>query len=349
MKIINEDTLREQVIQVGRKVNRFVPVMKSLHYAMIPVLKGLGFYNEHRRIGELKVGLWRKHFNEKKKSKNIKRFVLMPGFGDTPMSWIGVVILLLPYLKKNYDEVVLVDFPGYLGFLYKEKAFHSMDLLHESLHDVLDSLTPHTVLGHSLGGWIAASYAASCGEEKRPKNISRKNYSGPKFLFLANPSGVLVDDQKKAYWSKTFDDARKKGFDVYQTKVFAKIPLWFYFISPAFEHFMSQKEILEFMHSFDERHLVNDRVSNIKSKVWLLWGENDTIVPEGWAKDWLEAINKGRSRNRARALVIKKAGHSIQLERTAMTSLAISTVLSQPSYRLKGNSLMSRVWKVVES
>src|SRR5207248_3035392 len=116
-------------------------------------------------FGDLKIGLWRRKIRQ---SPNPRRFVLVPGFGDTTASWSWVLLTMRSVLDRDFDEVVLLDFPGVAGKLAGEKYFHSMDLLVEAVRSVLDGLEPHTIVGHSLGGWLAAGYACACGAGDRP-------------------------------------------------------------------------------------------------------------------------------------------------------------------------------------
>jgi pimeloyl-ACP methyl ester carboxylesterase len=127
-------------------------LLRPVHAVIEFALKKAGFRWELRRQGDQKIGLWRKALRERPPGARPARLVWIPGFGDTPVSWLSVLGPLMPLLRKRFDEVVLVDFPGYAGFLSREKPFASIDLLIQSLGDVLDSLEPRVVAGQSLGG-----------------------------------------------------------------------------------------------------------------------------------------------------------------------------------------------------
>src|SRR4051812_14911606 len=92
-----------------------IPILKYAHQAAAHAMRRAGYRWEPRRSGELQLGLWRKEWKRASgiKSHAPKRFVLVPGFGDTPMSWLLILGLLRPILRKNFDEIVMVDFPGY--------------------------------------------------------------------------------------------------------------------------------------------------------------------------------------------------------------------------------------------
>src|SRR5437868_6655235 len=114
-------------------------LLRGVHFIAHHALRAAGFRWELRRTGDLKIGLWRKSW---KKNGAPKRLILVPGFGDTPLTWLPIVASLTPLLKRRYDELVIFDFPGFSGFLSNEKFFHSIDLLRDAVGDIFDSLKP---------------------------------------------------------------------------------------------------------------------------------------------------------------------------------------------------------------
>lgn len=298
----------------------------SAHWLARGLLKGEGYRWEKMRRGELNIGIWKKSCRKKDpKSAYPKRFVLVPGFGDTPMSWYGVLALLNPFLKKNFDEIILLDFPGFGGFLSRESAFPSIDLLMEQFNDTLDVLKPHTVLGHSLGGWLTANYATLCGLEKRPL-ANRLNYSGPQEIVLVNPSGIFLNPEIRQGWENLFRSSIQKGFQVLRPHLFAKEPIWFRFVAPQFEKFSKRDDIVQFINSFREDHLLQTSVQAIRSRVWILWGEKDTLTPSSCAREWVDILSS--SAGGVHGILIRGAGHSPQVEKTAITAVILRQALS---------------------
>src|SRR5690348_14855807 len=115
--------------------------LKGLQWSVGRAMRRAGYRWEIRRGGELKLGLWRKTWRTGASSgSSPRRLVLIAGFGDSPLSWMFVLLLLRPAVRRSFDEVVLVDFPGFPGFLSREPACPSMELLKNTLFDVLDSL-----------------------------------------------------------------------------------------------------------------------------------------------------------------------------------------------------------------
>jgi pimeloyl-ACP methyl ester carboxylesterase len=325
-------------------------------------MKRAGYRWELRRNGELKIGFWRKSLRSEKSERSARttassrKLVLVPGFGDTSMSWLAVLAVLKPALRKNYDEIILVDFPGFAGFLSHEKAFHSMDLLQGALFDALDSIAPKTLMGHSLGGWLAALYAAECGEGARPKTKpqgTEVDYAGPDHLILADPSGVFVDEATSAELKEKFKRAIAEdgpGFDAIREHVFAREPFWIRACAHYFSGFFRSEEIARFVDSFDEKHLLSEeRLRKIAAKVWLIWGERDTLVPPTSIPLFLKALNVEKTH--CKAILLTQSGHSPQIETPGTLALVLSQVLSEASggkARYYSFPASERFWKLVE-
>ncbi|MCM2323502.1 MAG: alpha/beta hydrolase [Oligoflexia bacterium] len=327
------------------------PVLRGLHWTAHRLLPLAGYRLEVRRCGDLKLGLWRKNLRSAPTragrgaaAESPRRLVLIPGFGDTPLSWLGVVGLLQPLLKRKIDELVLVDFPGFTGGLARERSFHSMDLLMDGLFDALDSLRPQVILGHSLGGWLGARYAGLCGAGERPK-IRHRHYSGPATLLLADPAGAFGDPSLRAAWEERFQKLMKEGFQHLRPHVFAREPFWFEFFLPEVLDFAGSEEVIAFMKSIRDEHLVEKLLPSIGSRVWLLWGESDTLTPSRFASAWLESLPEATL---VKLVLLKGTGHSPQLERPGLTALVLSLILGGSGDAVLRHRLAGRWWNVIE-
>jgi pimeloyl-ACP methyl ester carboxylesterase len=110
--------------------------------------------------------------------------VLLHGAWNDGSEWVSTMELLAENLHCFS--------PDLLGFgeSANPNIHHSIDLQVECLADFLAALKLEKVylVGHSLGGWIAASYAL-----KYPEQISG--------LILLAPEGVAVEGEKQ-YWQK---------------------------------------------------------------------------------------------------------------------------------------------------
>ncbi|MBC7690547.1 MAG: alpha/beta hydrolase [Methylotenera sp.] len=331
------------------------PIMKGVHFAMKFAFERAGFHWELRRNGDDQLGLWKITFRKvpahSVPGETPKRFIFVPGFGDTPLSWLTMLVMLKPVLSQNFDELIVLDFPGFGGFLAEQTPFASMDLLISSVEDCFDTLKPHSILGHSLGGWLAANYASHCGEGIRPSaklsasgTRSKERYTGPASIICVDPSGVFGSEIRKEEWKGRFANSIDLGFDSYRKHIFKKEPFWFGAISGEIGVFLSKPEIVAFMKSIRDDHFIEHRLKHIRSQVWLLWGEEDTLVPSEWADAWLAGLHgdSGAACTRAEAVLIKGAGHSPQVEKPAVTAVALTQMIQGKTPHFWG----SRWWTV---
>ncbi|MEA5618297.1 alpha/beta hydrolase [Cronbergia sp. UHCC 0137] len=110
--------------------------------------------------------------------------VFLHGAWNDSSEWVSVMESL-----AEYCHCFAIDLLGF-GESENPKIHHSVDLQVECLADFLKALKLEKVylVGHSLGGWIGASYSL-----KYPEQISG--------LVLLAPEGVEVEGQKE-YWQK---------------------------------------------------------------------------------------------------------------------------------------------------
>jgi pimeloyl-ACP methyl ester carboxylesterase len=292
-----------------------VKVLRALHGAAATVYRAQGYKWEEYRFDGYKIGVWRKRtlVGRLRRGKTHRGFVLVPGFGDSSLSWFTTLKILEPLISTLYDEIALLDFPGFSGYLHEEECFHSLDLMLKSGSALLSRLNAHTVLGHSLGGWIASYHAA----------MARKK---PERIILVSPSGVFDSEQSKQQWAKLFGKIRKSGdFADLRPHVFHKEPVWFPLVAREFARFVGNRDIQTFMASVTEDDLVENLLPQLKSDVWFLWGEKDTLVPiqllEGWTRRLPARVAEKQ------CLRLKGIGHTPQLESPAKVAAAVAKIL----------------------
>jgi pimeloyl-ACP methyl ester carboxylesterase len=282
-------------------MNAKLPIRWALQFAGKLALGRAGYRLELRRSGELKLGLWRKSWRQAQ-AQRPRRFVLVPAFGDSLLSWLPVLIALRPILRRHFDEIVIVDFPGGGGFLSHERSFHSMDLLMCATFDVFDSLGPHTILGHSLGGWLAGFYAGQCGGGDRPGRGAGLGFRRPERVMLVDPFGGLGAE-----------------------------PAWFSGLA---------EDVVQLMESIRPDHQVELHLPKIASDICLLWGENDSLIPAANAHRWVAGLKKREGRSMG--VLVRGAGHSPHLENPGATAAAIGWMLTgrAPNRLMRRNLLL---------
>lgn len=301
----------------------FLPkfIITGANFTVGTLMKQIGFSWEVRRSGEVALGLWRYRFKGARhvshpKSHPKKSFVLIPGLGDTPTTWILVFFWIKSFLKDHFDELVFIDFPGFRGFLSQSRFIQSMDLLLAVTHDALDSLEPAVLLGHSLGGWVSASYAIQCGTKKRPR-LNQSRYSGPRHLVLVSPSGVCGSEEEWEYWKNLFYQATR-GEITLRNRLFAEEPFWLKWILPDSHPFMAREDVVQFVHSIRPEHRVEGMLSAMCSEVSIIWGENDKLIPATWSRKWSDELQ-----GKAKFQFLEKSGHAVQFESPRKLAQAI--------------------------
>lgn len=313
-------------------------LLRVLHFATQKMLNRAGYIWEPRRRGELQIGVWRKSLRKKQPQSAPfgTKLVLIPGFGDTPLSWWPLLVALTPLLKRHYDELVLLDFPGYAGFLAQERPFDSMDRLEEVLTDVLDGLQPDTLLGHSLGGWLLARYAVrSSGERanQSPRRVPVRQ------LVLVDPAGVFESESARSAWIARWERVLEEGFAALKPHLFAKTPFWFRAVEREFSAFVGREDLKTFMRSVREEHFLGPELSKVATPVSILWGEHDALLPAATLSRWMERIPH------ARGAVIQGAGHSPHLEKPVVTAALLAQLLLGREPRRE----LTRFYKVLPS
>jgi len=300
-----------------------VPLLQSVHYSARASFAKAGFQWELRNQGERKIGLWRKKFREKSAAQAYpKRLIIIPGFGDTPLSWFLPSMLAMRKIRVQFDEVIFFDFPGFSGFLSSDKCFDSMDALLDMASDTLDSLKPHTVLGHSLGGWILGYYAGKCGAGERPLG-NQKTYAGPARIIIVDPSGVFGGPEAETRWEAKFKRIMDGGFEFLRPDLFAKEPVWFPLMASEFSRFIAKKDVHDFMRSFRRDHSIDEWVKKIRAETWLFWGEKDTLCPTEWINHWLNLLSP---QTPTHSVIFNGVGHSPQVEAPAQVAQAMIAV-----------------------
>jgi pimeloyl-ACP methyl ester carboxylesterase len=223
-----------------------------------------------------------------------------------------------------------------------------MDHLLGATEDLLDSLKPRTLFGHSMGGWLAAHYSTSCGEGKRPLSRAAgltRDYAGPESVILASPAGVCLDADARGNFGEIFRRAAIEDFEPLRTRLFAREPFWFRAMAREYSGFARREDIKRFLASVGDEHYVHDRIGAIRSPVWLLWGDSDRLCQTGWLAHWLERIPA------ARGVLFPGVGHTPQLECPLSVAAVVSRILSGRETEDPGSLLpwKRQRWKVVEA
>jgi pimeloyl-ACP methyl ester carboxylesterase len=320
--------------QIEMKIKNF-SVVKSIHKIANPVFKMMGYQLEEKTFDNYTIGFWRKTFSTKSSTKKVKpkRLVVIPGFADSSFTWVSYLSLLLPVIKANFDELIVVDLSWYNGFFTDKKPLKSMDQLISVLFKTLDSLEVDTLMGHSLGGWVSAWYSAS-----RETNSPRK-------IILISPGGVLTGEEQELHeWKAKFDKAKEHGFSTFRPNLFAKEPFWFSLLAKEGAGFFNDVDIHNFIDSIGRKHFLSEELNSIKSEVCIIWGDNDNVCLSKWYKEWISGIQKSP---KVSVFIVENAGHLVYVEKPFITAGLISKALTGKERNLSTYFFSGMGWKLI--
>lgn len=295
----------------------------ALHRGLSQSLRPLGVRFEVRETGPERIGLWRMSLGgltPKRNGRWLRKLVLIPGLGDTPLSWMPIFFGIRYILKKEYDEVVIIDFPGFSGNLSMDPPPEDFEQVLRTLRSVLVELRPKTLVGHSLGGWFASLLAA---DKDRRIRIEK--------LLLFAPSGLLLESYDQTRFRGEFEELLCGGFRHLKPHVFYKQPFWFRFIESQFENLMQLNSWKPLFDSVQPHHLLNSVLHRFTPEVTLVWGKKDTLIPVEHMKDWekiLSTQGQTGSTNLFRKILLEDCGHSPQIERPVATAVILSSLVS---------------------
>jgi pimeloyl-ACP methyl ester carboxylesterase len=213
----------------------------------------------------------------------------------------------LDVLAEQFDVIA----PSHPGFGASTGFEHIDDIIDLALyyHDFMDELGIESanVVGHSMGGMLAAEMAALCSHRVRR-------------LVLANPVGFWRDDigvldfftippdkLLQYTWHDPQSEALKIAFPAPETTEAL--------VEAMFQRMQSFSAASKFLWPIPDRGLKR-RIHRIQSPTLIIWGDSDGLVSPAYAEDFRNGIRD------ARVEIIEECGHMPMFEqRDAFLSL----------------------------
>ena len=200
------------------------------------------------------------------------------------------------------------------GYGDSEECGEIRDMLDFTLHtwDVVDALGLKNpiIVGHSMGGMIAAEMAAIA-----PHDVSRLALICPAGLWLeTHPVPDMFSLMPYEYPALLFHDV-KKGTELLTAGMALDNPEWLkgFLVTNARQMGMAGRILFP----IPERGL-SSRLYRIKAKTILIWGDDDRLIAPAYA----QAFRKGISGSEL--VMIPEAGHMVTLEKTGQVISAIA-------------------------
>ncbi|MEK6566408.1 MAG: alpha/beta fold hydrolase [Bacteroidota bacterium] len=241
--------------------------------------------------------------NEAEFEKNV---LFLHGLGTSSSTWIHV----LPHLARKHN-VFALDFPGF-GFsrITSGKPTFTIQELCETVEAFVVKTVrlPFILVGHSLGGWIAAEYAI-----RHQADIAR--------LVLMNPAGIHHAGVEET--GKLFAIRNLRELYSLLNRLWWKYPWYFKPFAPAILADLRRRRVQELIETVAKEDFLNDRLQGLTIPVDLIWGQNDAVI----SAEVVELLKRALPQLRVR--FIEKCGHVPQLERPRSVKAFLDEILEE--------------------
>ncbi len=227
-------------------------------------LKARGAREEVQQVGELPM-----HYYDA--GQQGEPVVLVHGLGVTSESWTT----LIPHISHTF-RVYAPDMPGFGRTpLAPDKQCIATHV--EYLGRFLDALgyPQVTLVGQSLGGWIATRYAAA-----HPERIKR--------LYLLNSAGLIREGIYSPY---TPDLPTARDYVRQVSGYRGPVPI---FLLHAFVNTSRRPAFAQFIENYDRAEEVDELLAEISVPTTIIWGTEDKIFPLVCAHDFHAGIPGSR-------------------------------------------------------
>ncbi len=297
------------------KVKSKVPSKnQAMHFALKHIFEQSGFKFEEVKQGDAIFHVIRKRFREVASGKEVRRLVVVPGFGDSPASWIPPFTFLRTELPKQFDEILIIDFPGYMGFLSTHAMVPSMAILQNVIKMVCEANPPTVLMGHSLGGWLAGRAAQQLGKLMD-------------HLILVAPSGLIPMSERQLFADLIVNSQDLPIEDLLGRVMHEPKKYQEFFVHEEVKSFYAKPEIKEFVSSVTEEHFIDPTKPFSAKKLTVIWGNEDHFVPSQWIRYWVEHFGSYLD-----AYIMTETGHIPQLERPWVTAeVLMHAILEKPT------------------
>ena len=248
---------------------------------------------------------------ETPKRENQKTVVFLHGFADSKEGFFSALL----HLHKYY-HFIIPDLPGFGNSFKEEDLLYNLDTYTEWLTELLDSkgVQDYHIVGNSLGGAIAISMALWNNEKV-------------KSLCAIDCAGIILEDQNCFYddyflGKNLFAIDTREQYEYLLTRIFhRKMLIPWPMKEKVYRQFRENKfwyakllhQMTDGIKSFDDPRIktkaLNEKISEINTKMAVIWGREDSLFPCETA-EYIQKRVAG-----AKIWVMENTGHSPQIER----------------------------------
>ncbi len=225
--------------------------------------------------------------------------LVVHGLGDSIAGWGRV---LGPLARTH--RVHVVDLPGH-GLSPAPRDFHLQTLL-DPLARYAEELRAPVLVGHSLGGWLAARLAL----------LPESPAAG---LVLVNPAGALLPP---AEWTGFRELLERADARAYFERAFRRAPMALRLFPGEVARALSAPATRSFLAAVSAGDFLRDaELASLRIPARIIWGEGDRLLPTGTLPFFRAHLPK------AEVVTLPGAGHLPHLETPAELARAIALPL----------------------
>lgn len=218
------------------------------------------------------------YYETEKPSADAETILLVHGYSADKDTWNR----LAKHLSTHY-HLIAPDIGGHGETGFADRKDYSPPMQAARMRALMQSknIQQFHIAGSSLGGSISAHYALAY-----PQDL--------KSLALFNPYGVqspspsvakqLLEDKGR----NIFLMSSREEFDFFIEQAMEDVPFLPGMSRAALtERYIERRDTLAKLHSFHwQVHLIDHRLADIKTRTWILWGQQDEILDVSDAKVW---------------------------------------------------------------
>jgi 2-hydroxy-6-oxonona-2,4-dienedioate hydrolase len=256
-------------------------------------------------------------YNEYGKSQAPKHLLFLHGLGSSSDRWGDI-----PEALSRYFHSISVDLIGF-GGSDRPNLNYSIDKFREFVLDFMHAIKiddgKTTIIGHSLGGYIAAELAI-----ENPNMIES--------LVLIDSSGML--DKPTLLLQQYLDAAISASYEKLKA-VFEQLAAQRWRVFPTLvDVFIKRINMPGAKHAFEsafhnstKTQIGLDRLRKLQDvRTLIIWGRCDNLIPLKYSKPFTETIRN------AYFEIIEDAGHAPFAEKPAIVCEILREFLSQDSH-----------------
>lgn len=235
--------------------------------------------------------------------------VLLHGLGDSANNWFRT----LPLLAWRGDRVIAIDLPGH----GHSPPHDARGFLHIREHaEVVKSIVAQkavgeelALVGHSLGGWVAArAHLARLAADR---------------LVLVESAGL----EHEGMWEgiDLLRIEREQDVRRFFRTITHRTPFALHLLSREVAAMFRSPAVANFIDAYEREDIIrDDELASVTARTTILWGENDGLIPPIVAHRWHAGIPGSTLR------WIPRCGHAPQFERPVLFHRLLEEALGHP-------------------